>query len=164
MNTKVSPLLANGISALLAAAVTIGTLTLTGNVTFNSDNSSSVGTQSSRAAAVYTANLYSGYASTTEVKVGNSGTILDGFFMTTTSINPDSLTAWSTTSAVISITGMVAEDYCDVANPYSASGTAVNVTGLAGSGTCTITFRSATSASFNAAPAVFTIFGASKRP
>lgn len=168
MNTKLSPLVNNSIlamiTAVLAVGATLGALSLTGNLTFSTDNSSSVGSQTARAAAVHTANLYTSFASSTEVKVGVSGTILDGFFMTTTSINPDSLTAWSTTSAVITVTGMVAQDYCDVANPYTASGTAIGVTCLAGSGTATLTFRSATGASFNAEPAVFPIFGASKRP
>jgi hypothetical protein len=168
MNTKLSPLVSGSITAMIAAVLaigaTIGALSLTGNLTFSTDNSSSVGSQSSRAAAVYTANLYADFASTTESRVGVSGTILDGFYMTTTSINPDSLTAWSTTSAVITVTGMVAQDWCSVANPYTASGTAIGATCLAGAGTATLTFRSATGATFNAEPAVFPIFGASKRP
>jgi len=157
--------LRRGLLILLAAGgMLFGAFQLGGNVTPDADNSRDVGSQSSRLANVYSVNVSSAFNSSTEMKVGNSGTILDGFFMTTTSIDPNALTAWSTTSAVISVSGMVAQDACLVANPYTASGTAVGVTGLAGSGTCTITFRSATSASFNAEPAVFTIFGASKRP
>lgn len=141
-----------------------GAFQLGGNITPDADNSRDVGSQASRLANVFGVNGRFAFSSSTESKVGNDGTILDGFYMVTSSINPDSLTGWSTTSAVVVVSGMVSQDFCSVSNPYTASGTAINVTCTANTGSSTLTFRSATSATFNAAPAIFPILGASKRP
>jgi len=62
MNTKVSPLLSGGITALvtsiLAASIVLGAVSLTDDVSFDTDNAHDVGSQTSRAANMYTNNLF----------------------------------------------------------------------------------------------------------
>lgn len=48
------------------------------------------------------------------LKIGTGGTIIDGHYRTTLAVNPQSIAANGSTTTVMTLTGTVAGDHCDV--------------------------------------------------
>lgn len=130
MNTKVSPLMSGGITALITAILAVG---------------ATIGVLS---ATTITAGT---------ITVG-SGTSIDKHVRTTATIDVDSLTFYANTSSAVTLTGAAATDHCSVSvlsGNFSTSSARVSC--VAGTDLATLYFNNSASTTFNPGSAVFSI-------
>ena len=67
-----------------------------------------------RGLAVFGAITVLGLLTLGSLKIGTSGTTIDGHFRTTASVNADSIAANGSTTTVMTLTGAGTADHCDV--------------------------------------------------
>jgi hypothetical protein len=106
-----------------------------------------------------TLNATTGILST--LKVGTSGSTMDGSYRATLSVNPASISAGGSTTTVVTVTGAVAGDHCAVnatsGDLWSTTSTAV-LSCRAGTDSATVNYYNATStAAFDAGTSVLSV-------
>lgn len=96
------------------------------------------------------------------VKIGTSGTTIDGHYRASSSINVDSIAANSATTSAVTVTGAGTSDHCAV-EVVSGDFLSTTSTGMVGckftsTNTATVYFRNVSStAAFDAGTSVFSV-------
>lgn len=98
---------------------------------------------------------------TSTLKVGSSGATQDGAYRSTLTVNPDSIAANGSTTTVVTVTGAVAGDHCNVnstAGDLEGTTSTVRLFCRAGTGSATVTYRNTSStAAFDAGSSVLSV-------
>lgn len=143
MNTKVSPLLSGGITALVTAILAVG---------------ATIGVLNATTGTITTLTTTTLTAST--VAVGG-GTALDKLVRTTATVNASAIAAQSGTSSAHTLTGAVSGDHCDVAvtqgDLRSTTSSAFLSCFISASDVATVLYRNSASSTFDAGSSVISI-------
>lgn len=84
----------------------------------------------------------------TTLKVGSSGSTMDGSYRTTLTVNPDSIALGSSTTSAVTLTGAVAGDHCHVvatSGDLSIATTTVRLTCVTATDSATVNYFNASS-------------------
>lgn len=85
---------------------------------------------------------------TTTLKVGSGGSVMDGSYRTTLTVDPASIALGSSTTSAVTLTGAVAGDHCAAvatSGDLSLATTTVRLTCVTGTDTATVNYFNASS-------------------